>query len=1283
MEKNIIDKIQGFFDGRENKISIIDFLRRYEKQMPTKTLKKCIEDNIVKVDGNDIDENFKLRGGENVKFMTNSYIFPASVPSADNFFNFILENFSQEHTLKTISVEYYNIILSSLVLFIQKFKYDSLINSESSKDYRELLRKMHTTLRFSDREDYKSLRDRKFIEQLIIDKKKIEEDLKTLVQNVNQDNINPQKLLSRLSQLNKNLIYQNIVAPLCDNRYSNLGAIKNIVTPFFELKKLSTDQEKYQHFEAKRNKFDSYLILLNENKNHYYVSNFYLPMANALYQKFKENCSIKEEKKGLLSVNDVKRKYNFKANYNDNISIHFELVNEGEGLAKNIVVQIKENEFFSSSNNPRIIGALQPNEKRLVELFVKVKTKTSENATINLNLIWTDLSGGKNSINNELRIQAQSDNIDWSALRNNSIYAIKRIREEAQLFGRDDILNKLKINISGSLIQSYKLFGQKRVGKSSIVITLKNMIKNQENLIVVYHTVTGAADPVEALNNLGSNLCDEIEFEIEDKELGNKEELLKINHEEFKGSLDPLVKYIKRLWRKNEKLKFIFIIDEFDQLNDKFFLPGEFGRAFSLSIGKTLNGYESLGFILVGSENMDLLNYQDINYNEFSSIRVDTFDLDTNYDEYKNLITKPVYPYLDYSENSIKLIHKYTNGNPYFTNIICKIILNKCLDYNNAEIHSDDVMWAVNNSIKSEQKSTFAHFWEDGLTEDTLEKREKLSDIRRRILVSFINFFEEKNDFPNENEIIRGVKYPKGYTISEEDIERVYKSFFDRGIFVLNNRKIRILPELFEKWLCEGKGATSVTEGVSDLEAQRMSQERDRKNKINDDEYSRLVSTIYPNAKRAESNHLKSFITQFGSFSEQRIVFDLLNELTFISDDSIRDFFRKKKSEIFEKHIVLSSKNKSVIREDVEIFSSEKNFQQNSTYAEMLKTISSIKKNLKVKKLNKGIDSWRKRKANTVIIFEALLIEYKNISEELEEFLSELSDLKNPPKVVFISLVISRNASRKIINLFHQFELKQARVFSLEEFESREILPFSQDSAVFSDLDKKEKCLSTIKSFGHKILENHSNILFEKLSPNQSLPILWEKRNNFIPLFENDYSLENNLNKVLLKSNDKNEIRTSPDKVNISDLHGKVVEIEKWLKDCVSITLINQVELNDPLGYFRSGYKEDLIKEIDKDLRKHPYKERDKILKDFRKLLGYAYISEAIGIIRNSKYYPFFEEIFGGKNNFTMKAESIIEARNNLSHRDGELDKMTLHNIQGAIIWFERIMEKQMISNEV
>ena len=412
MEKNIIDTIQDFFEGKENEISILDFLRIHEKQMPYKTLKKCIHDNYVVVDGKVIDENYKLKGGEKVKFMTNTYKNEASIPDADNFFKLILKNFSKDNSLKSISVEHYNLILSAIILFIQKFDYETIINSENNQEYRELIRNIHSTSRFSDIEDYKSLRDRKFIEQLIIDKKKIEDELKILVQNVGQDNINPQKILSKISQINKNLIYQSLIEPLCSSEYSHVGAIKNIIVPFNELYNLSSIQEKYIYFEENRNKFEAYLKTLNKYANHYYIKIFYYPLANILFQKFKNDCSIKEEKTGQLLVKNVKRKYNFNANSGNPISMHFELVNEGEGLSKDIVIQIVDNENFTSIN-PIQLGILQPNENRSFNLDVRIQPNLSNQAKILLNLIWSNINGGSNSIEQELLIEAQSNSIDW------------------------------------------------------------------------------------------------------------------------------------------------------------------------------------------------------------------------------------------------------------------------------------------------------------------------------------------------------------------------------------------------------------------------------------------------------------------------------------------------------------------------------------------------------------------------------------------------------------------------------------------------------------------------------------------------------------------------------------------------------------------------------------------------------------------------------------------------------------------------------------------------------
>ena len=308
------------------------------------------------------------------------------------------------------------------------------------------------------------------------------------------------------------------------------------------------------------------------------------------------------------------------------------------------------------------------------------------------------------------------------------------------------------------------------------------------------------------------------------------------------------------------------------------------------------------------------------------------------------------------------------------------------------------------------------------------------------------------------------------------------------------------------------------------------------------------------------------------------------------------------------------------------------------------------------------------------------MIDFNTISSDLDKFLSELSELKKPPKVVFISLVITKNALRKIKDLLNSYELNQKIVISNEEFEKHEICPFSRHSNVFNDLDKKEKCLSIIKGFGHKILEEHSHVLFEKLSPNQSLPIFWEKKSNFLPLFESDYKI-NNKNEEHLVSNSKSEkIIKNELALKYDDLESEVTKIEIWLKDFVVEILSKEFYKDNPIDYLPSKLHDRIISQIEynlkKELRSHL---KEDVLKDFRKIFTHAYITDAIAIIKDKKYYSFFEKYFLEKEKFIRKSDSLIDARNVLKHRDKEIDELIMHEIQLALTWFNRIKEKSPI----
>src|SRR5690606_4993245 len=153
-----------------------------------------------------------------------------------------------------------------------------------------------------------------------------------------------------------------------------------------------------------------------------------------------------------------------------------------------------------------------------------------------------------------------------------------------------------------------------------------------------------------------------------------------------------------------------------------------------------------------------------------------------------------------------------------------------------SEIDSSTTGRAIDLIINSSQKSHFDHFWSDGIGEDSSIKKERKTDIRRRILISYSYWYFQTGEYPNRSQIIRGLKKPLEYSIEQFEIENTITEFINRRIFVEDRvGTIRIKPPLFESWLC-GPGRTLMSEGISDLEALRLEQEKEESIQLRDEE---------------------------------------------------------------------------------------------------------------------------------------------------------------------------------------------------------------------------------------------------------------------------------------------------------------------------------------------------------------------------------------------------------------------------------------------------------------
>jgi len=921
------------------------------------------------------------------------------------------------------------------------------------------------------------------------------------------------KFLQDYNRIIINSSFTFCIAPLISNSILSRSSIESLIKPIQDAPSKEEVEDKFNHWEKYKEIYSNYIALIDDSNS--IQQKVFQPLVSHLFSLFKKECETIDIKYASIDVQPSPRRYNFDSSIRSNFDLLFTIKNIGEGLAREVHI-CPINDSFIFDKFP--VGILKPDETRNVTIASQISATNFE-PTIKLKVTWLNTSNQFEESFKEIRFQLQSTNVPWDELEKNKPYTIQEIEEKEKLYGRDEILNELKTNIYSNKIESFKIWGQKRVGKSSIVKTLKTMLDDDEKIIVVWRRISGLKniDPEKTLNSLGTSLCSEI-FEEIDKKIKNvndRERLRSVEVPEFDGSLYPLEGYIKRLRKIDATLKFIFILDEFDGINEEFFLPGKLGDTLSQNMGKGLNESNYVGFLLVGSENMHLLDRQSMNYNNFKEIEVDTFDKETQFNSFKNIIIGPVNPFINYSNEAIELIFSVTSGNPYFANLICSHIFKICSRNKDSEVDFQIASKAISTIVNSSQKSHFDHFWSDGISEESNIKKERKTDIRRRILVGYSFAFYQNNQFPDRSEIIKNFRKPLEYNVENYEIENTINEFYNRKIFYDEGKStVRIKPSLLESWLC-GPGRTLMIEGISDLEALQREKQLEQEYTLKPEEIKRISESYRYRGHKIGIPIIEKYFNQFGSPIEQRRIFKIIDSIYYLSKEEVINFFKREQRNFFiRSEFKLKMGAKTLVREGIELYSFPETMEENIAIIESFKIISHIRSTKTLKDIRNNKDAWRQSESEDIIIFDSVIDDFSKVSNDLQVFLDDKSiRLKVPVKLV--TLIITANAKADLIKATSMFP--NFKLIHFKEIEENKIKPFIETTKMFETEEEAGYAYSEIRKHFQYFDRNSTNILLEEICPGKSLPILWCNFNNFFPLFPNEYARYQTLDETKYK----------------------------------------------------------------------------------------------------------------------------------------------------------------------
>jgi hypothetical protein len=480
--------------------------------------------------------------------------------------------------------------------------------------------------------------------------------------------------------------YKNETSEFVNNFYNNILILKNLkletllyendndlddfdIDILFEndkdfFKKFKLEIEKLKEF-VHNNRFEDKIFILEraknnleellkstENKLTIFSSLFLNNSINQLLQSINEEYNnLKSTKRAKLSIYSPIEK--FPKNLKE-INFVLNIANKKDlASAENIIVKI--------GNIEKIIDKIRGGEEESIT-FIFENNKNSD-FTINVEINYFD------GIKEEKIIKDFPiifDNEEFIPIQNPYIPDGDIVKNKKMFYGRDVLIEKLSNKFLNNEMKALVLYGQKRVGKSSLFYHLNNNLEKTNKFFIIEISMGEVESDGEFYRRLirrierkykkifNTKLKDLIEYNL--KEINNRENFLTFL-DDFKEILD-----------KNDK-QLLLLIDEYTYLFKKIK-----ENSFSKDFLKFIKALLQRNLIKIGVIGQNSMWYFIENFpNEFEVFKKEKLSYLEKKDAKKLIIEPILLPNGEnrYKDNSVEYIFSLTNGNPFFIQKIC------------------------------------------------------------------------------------------------------------------------------------------------------------------------------------------------------------------------------------------------------------------------------------------------------------------------------------------------------------------------------------------------------------------------------------------------------------------------------------------------------------------------------------------------------------------------------------------------------------------------------------
>ena len=812
--------------------------------------------------------------------------------------------------------------------------------------------------------------------------------------------------------------------------------------------------------------------------------------------------SLEASKSPRLTFSPIAKKYPLERP-DTTITFKIKIGNEGSGPARDLRLdEVASDECLSVHTSLIELGTLQARDSFVLDIDATVLTSCSE-ATLLAQLSWAR-PGGRVEETREFTVVAQRHDVNWDQVELTEPYSLEAVTTENELIGRKDELKRLLRLTNLQTVGSGLIYGQKRVGKTSLANAVEENLKSDsgQNWIVVNK---GSGDYVgddaaSTLRTLGNVLVQGMKQRIPG--------LADVPAPDFTNGLSPISGFVDQALAL-DGLRLLFVLDEFDELPPELFKRTDLATALFQPL-RQISNKRGCGFLLIGGEGMQqIVSLQGDRLNKFTPIELDYFSKSSDWSDFVELIRRPVEGWLTISDAALDELFAASAGNPYFAKLLARQLFTDMVGNRYSDASEVDMAEAINKALTSIGANSFAHFWTDGLSA-TSDDADEIRFIRRSVLIALGKAFR-KHITADQESVWEEFRNVTGLPVEEHRFKSALQEFIARKVLV-ENEQGNITPKilLFRSWL-KDKGVGELLADSRERDYLQSALQDEEKIRVKNDEivqWCERVSNFRFLGRVIEPSHVRNWLEQFDSYKDQRLMFRLLSGVSFYDENTVRAKMNVA-FELVRRNIRTAIEPKSRSRRDILVSSLDDSpaksgltycrlfASENQVYHEAVQPLRSLERTL----------------AGDLEIQRLVLIDdFSGTGRTLVDGLQSHKELllrvnSAGIRIVLIAVVGFGQARSRAERAINRLGL-QADVYFCDEL-GPEHEAFSETSAIFPDATERQLAKQVAESKGILLEQKHplgyqgtqATVVFHQSCPNNTLPIFWSRKDGWAPLF--------------------------------------------------------------------------------------------------------------------------------------------------------------------------------------